>query len=44
MEKKRNIYRILIVKPEGKIPLGISRSRLEDIKMYLREIRLGVAD
>jgi hypothetical protein len=31
--------RILMVKTEGKIPLGISGHRSEDIKMYLREIR-----
>jgi hypothetical protein len=36
---KRNSYRILVRKPEGKIPLGRLRSRWEDnIKMNLREI------
>jgi hypothetical protein len=39
MGEKRNTYRILMVKAEGKIPLGISGRRSEDIKMYLREIR-----
>jgi hypothetical protein len=37
--EKRNAYRILVGKPEGKIPLGRPRRRWEDnIKMYLREI------
>jgi hypothetical protein len=40
MRKKRNAYRILVVKPEGKRPLGRHRCRCEhNIKMYLREIR-----
>jgi hypothetical protein len=35
----RNAYRILVGKPEGKRPLGISRRRWVDIiKMDLREI------
>jgi hypothetical protein len=39
----RNAYKILVGKPEGKRPLGKSRRRWEDnIKMYLREIGLGV--
>jgi hypothetical protein len=34
-----NAYNILAGKPEGKRPLGISKSRLEDnIKMNIREI------
>jgi hypothetical protein len=37
--EKRNVYRILVGKPEGKIPLGRPRRRLVDsIKMDLREI------
>jgi hypothetical protein len=36
---KKNAYRILVVKPEGKRPLGRPRRRCaENIKMDLREI------
>jgi hypothetical protein len=39
MVEKRNAYRILVGKPEGKRPLGITRRRwVNNIKMYLREI------
>jgi hypothetical protein len=39
MGKKRNAYRILVGKPEGKRPLGRSRRRwMDNIKMDLREI------
>jgi hypothetical protein len=39
MGKKRHANRILLGKPEGKRPLGISKLRLDDnIKMDLREI------
>jgi hypothetical protein len=39
MWEKRNEYRILVGKPEGKRPLGRPRRRLMDnIKMDLREI------
>jgi hypothetical protein len=38
MGEKRNAYRILVGKPEGKGPLGRTRRRLEDIRMDLREI------
>jgi hypothetical protein len=39
MGEIRNAYNILIVKPEGKIPLGRSRFRWEDnVRMDLREI------
>jgi hypothetical protein len=35
----RGVYRVLVVKPEGKRPLGRPRRRWEDnIKMDLREI------
>jgi hypothetical protein len=37
--KKRNAYRILVGKPEGKRPLGRPRRRwVDNIKIYLREI------
>jgi hypothetical protein len=37
--EKRNTYRILVGKPEGKIPLGRSRRRwVDNIKVDLREI------
>jgi hypothetical protein len=32
MGEKRNVYRILVVKPEGKRPLGSSRQRWVDMK------------
>jgi hypothetical protein len=39
MWAKRNSYRILMRKPEGKTPLGRPRSRWEDnIRMDVREI------
>jgi transcription termination factor 2 len=43
--EKRNAYRILVGKPEGKRPLGRPRRRWKNnIKMDLREIRLGDMD
>jgi hypothetical protein len=45
MGANRNIYRILVGKPEGKIPLERQRYRLVDnIKMDLREIGWGGMD
>jgi hypothetical protein len=39
MGAKRNAYRILVGKPEGKRPLSRPRRRwMDDIKMDLREI------
>jgi hypothetical protein len=38
MGEKRNVYRTLVVKPEGKRPLGRPRRRrVNNIKMDLRE-------
>jgi hypothetical protein len=37
--EKRNAYRILVGKPEGKRPLGRPRRRwVDNIKMYFREV------
>jgi hypothetical protein len=39
MGEKRNAYRVLVRKPEGKKPLGRPRRRcMDNIKMDLREI------
>jgi hypothetical protein len=41
MGEKRNVYRLLVGKPEGKRPLGRPRCRwLDNIKMDLLEIEL----
>jgi hypothetical protein len=38
-EEKRNAYRILVGKPEGKRPLGRPKRRwVDNIRMELREI------
>jgi hypothetical protein len=43
--EKRNAYRFLMEKPEGKRPLGRPRHRFVDnIKMNLGEIRWGDVD
>jgi hypothetical protein len=45
MGEKRNVYRLLVGKPEGKRPLGRLRSRwMDNIKMDLSEIGLSVVD
>jgi hypothetical protein len=45
MGAKRNAYRILVGKPQGKRPLGRLRRRWDDnIKMELREIGWGGMD
>jgi hypothetical protein len=45
MGEKRNVYRLLVGKPEGKIPLGTPRCRwIDNIKMDLLEIGLNVVD
>jgi hypothetical protein len=42
MGEGRNVYRVFVVKPEGKRPLERPRRRWEDgIKMDLREIGWG---
>jgi hypothetical protein len=42
---KRNAYRILVGKSEGKRPLGRPKYRwMDNIKMDLREIGLGAVD
>ena len=43
--KRRDVYRILVGKPEGKRPLERARRRWEDnIKMYLQEVGCGGMD
>jgi hypothetical protein len=43
--EKKNAYRILVGKPEGKRPLGIPRRRrVENIKMDLGEVGWGDVD
>jgi hypothetical protein len=45
MGEKRNAYRVLVGKREGKRPLGRPRRRWEDnIKMDIREIGWGGMD
>jgi hypothetical protein len=39
--EKRNTYRIVVGKPEGKKPLGRPRHRWVDIKMDLKRDRMG---
>jgi len=45
MGERRDVYRVLVGKPEGKIPLARPGLRWEDnIKMDLQEVRCGVMD
>jgi hypothetical protein len=45
MGEERNVYRVLMRKPEGKRPLERPRRRWEDgIRMDLREIGWGSVD
>jgi len=45
MEEKRDVYRILVGKPEGNRPLGRPRGRWEDnITMDLEEVVCGSMD
>jgi hypothetical protein len=43
--EKRNAYRLLVGKPEGKIPLGIPRRKwVDNIRMDLGGVRCGDVD
>jgi hypothetical protein len=43
--EKRNVYRLVVVEPEGKRPLGRPRRRwIDNIKMDLLETGLNVVD
>ena len=45
MGERRGVYRVLVGKPEGKIPLGRSRHKWEDnIRMDLQEVGCGGMD
>jgi hypothetical protein len=45
MGKKRNVYKLLVGKPEGKRPLGRPRRRwLDNIRMGLAEVGWGDVD
>jgi hypothetical protein len=44
MGEKRNAYRLLVGKPQGKRPLGRSRRRWVDIRMDLGEVGWGDVD
>jgi hypothetical protein len=45
MGPKRNAYRIMVAKPEGKRPLGRPRCRwVDNIKIDLGEIEWGCMD
>jgi len=45
MRERRDMYRVLVEKPEGKRPLRRPRDRWEDnIKVYLQEVGCGVMD
>jgi hypothetical protein len=45
MGEERDVYRVLVGKPDGRRPLGRSRRRWEDnIRMDLREVGCGCVD
>ena len=45
MGERRGVYGVLVVKPEGKRPLGRPRRRRKvNIKMYLQEVGCGGTD
>jgi hypothetical protein len=42
MGERRDLYRVLVAKPDGKRPLGRTRRRREDsIKMCIQEVGWG---
>ena len=45
MGEKREVYRVLIGKPEGKRPMGRPRRRwVDNIRMELQEVECGYMD
>jgi hypothetical protein len=45
MAEERGVHRVLVGKPEGKMPLGRPRRRWEDnIKMDVQEVGVGRGD
>jgi hypothetical protein len=44
MGEERDVYRVLVGKPEGKRPLGRPRCRWEDITIDLQEVGCGGMD
>jgi hypothetical protein len=45
MGERRGVYRVLVVKPEGKRPLGRPRHRWEDnVRIDLQEVGGGCED
>jgi len=45
MGEKRGVYRVLVGKPEGRIPLGRPRHRwVDNIRMYLQVVGCGYMD
>jgi len=45
MGEERGVYRVLVVKPEGKRPLGRPRRRwVDNIRMNLQEVVCGYMD
>ena len=45
MGEKRGVYRVLVVKPEGRRPLGRPRRRwVDNIRMGLQEVGCGYMD
>jgi hypothetical protein len=45
MEEERGVYRVLVGKPEGKIPLGRPRLRwVDNIRIDLQEVVCGYMD
>jgi hypothetical protein len=45
MGEKRNVYRLLVGKPEAKRPLGKTKRRwIDNIKLQFVEKELGVVD